>query len=85
MVQVYQPDLIMLDIRLPGRDGFKLCRELHSRATFRRIPVIFLTGLHESIGFLRSLKAAGSAYLLKPFDPRELRGIIERLLEATPL
>ncbi len=81
MVQAYQPDLIILDVQLPGRDGFALCRELRGRADFRRIPILFLTALDEAVGFPRSLKADGDAYLTKPFDPRELLAAVGRLLD----
>lgn len=85
IVQAYQPDLIVLDVRLPGRDGFMLCRELRRHTAFRRIPVIFLTALCDRMGSLMSSKAGGDAYLMKPFGPEELLGTIDRLLEQPPV
>jgi len=85
MMEAYQPDLIILDSHLPGQDGFKLCRELRRRTDPRHIPVIFLTVRPEGVRPLKSLKIEGSAYLMKPLDPRKLLGTIERLLDQAPL
>lgn len=84
MVQAYQPDLIMLDIGLPGRDGFKLCRELRGRTDFCRIPILFLAAVDEGAGSMRGRDAGGDAYLMKPFEPQELLETIERLLDDSP-
>ena len=83
-LEAYEPDVIILEARLPGQDGLSLRRRLRERAEFRHIPVIFLTDADETEGFLKSLEAHGDAYLPKPFDAAGLLGSVERLLGARP-
>lgn len=82
MVEAYNPDLVILDIHLPGHDGFQLCKQLRARPALRRIPVLFLTVLSEDVGFKKLIEVTGDAYLTKPFDPRDLLDTIKRLLDA---
>lgn len=67
-----RPNLILLDIRMPGMDGFEVCRRLKRDPATRKIPVIFLTALDrfedKSLGF----EVGGVDYVTKPFDAREL-------------
>lgn len=75
-----EPDLLILDVVLPGRDGFELCRRIRSRPRRRSLPVIFLTGLKGEASFARCLAVQGDAYLSKPFDSDELVETVIRLL-----
>ncbi len=68
------PDLLILDIRLPGPDGFKLCRQVRSQARFASLPILFLTASHNEGDFLRNLEAGGSSYLTKPPEPPRAPG-----------
>ncbi|MDA3646864.1 response regulator transcription factor [Saccharopolyspora indica] len=63
------PDLVVLDVMLPGLDGIGFCRELRSRS---RVPVIMVTSLTEEEDRLRGLEVGADDYLTKPFSPREL-------------
>ena len=63
-------DLILLDVMLPGRDGFEVCREL--RASGRTVPVLFLTARADPADRIRGLEEGGDDYLTKPFHLREL-------------
>ncbi|MEA1053489.1 diguanylate cyclase [Lamprobacter modestohalophilus] len=68
-----KPDLILLDIRLPGRDGFQICEQLQASPDDAEIPVIFLTAMYkdaQSIG--RAFAAGGVDFLTRPFLPEEL-------------
>jgi DNA-binding response OmpR family regulator len=81
-VEAFEPDLIILDLHLPGEDGFTLSRRLRSRVEFRHIPVLFLTALREEATWRRLLESQGHAYLTKPFEPRSLRDTIVRLVKG---
>jgi signal transduction histidine kinase/DNA-binding response OmpR family regulator len=66
------PDLILLDILMPGLDGFETCRQLKANPTTRKIPVIFLTALSETTNKVRGLELGGVDYVTKPIDRDEL-------------
>ncbi len=63
-------DLILLDIMLPGFDGFEVCRRLRSRIETERIPIIFFSAKSEDEDQIRGLMAGGDDYLTKPVSPK---------------
>ncbi len=71
-------DLVILDIMLPGMDGFAVCRELRARGC--EVPVLFLTARSESEDRVRGLEEGGDDYLSKPFDLRELLARVAAIL-----
>ena len=71
-------DLIVLDVMLPGRDGFEVCRELRSRGS--QVPVLMLTARGQVIDRVVGLKLGADDYLTKPFEMAELLARIEALL-----
>ncbi len=68
----HQPDLILLDIMMPGLDGFSVCRQLKAQSDTRDIPVIFLSALTEPKEKTRAFDSGGVDYVSKPFDIMEL-------------
>mgnify|MGYP000856637241 FL=1 len=66
------PDLILLDIRMPGMDGFETCRQLKARPETRDIPVIFISALQEMDDKVQAFKAGGIDYIVKPFQGEEV-------------
>ncbi|MGI6603866.1 MAG: winged helix-turn-helix domain-containing protein [bacterium] len=72
-----RPDLIVLDIMLPGRDGFEVCRELRRTTS---VPIIMLTARDEDIDKILGLELGADDYLTKPFNPRELVARIKAIL-----
>jgi DNA-binding response OmpR family regulator len=72
-----EPDLAILDVMLPGRDGFQLCRELRKTSD---LPVIFLTAKTDTIDVVVGLESGGDDYVTKPFVMRELIARIRALL-----
>ena len=74
------PDLILLDISMPGIDGFEVCRRLKAAPATRDIPVIFVTGMMEEEGRSRGLEAGGSDFIVKPIDPEALQAKIKACL-----
>jgi two-component system response regulator BaeR len=68
-VKKEQPDLILLDIMLPGKDGMELCREIRQ---FSNVPIIMITARVEEIDRLLGLELGADDYICKPFSPREV-------------
>lgn len=67
-----QPDLILLDIMMPGMDGYEVCRRLKAMETTKNIPVIFLTAKSESEDMIQGFASGGVDYITKPFQTPEL-------------
>jgi DNA-binding NtrC family response regulator len=65
-------DLVLLDVMMPGLDGYAVCRRLKQSEASRDIPVIFLTALAETFEKVRAFKAGAVDYVTKPFQPEEL-------------
>ena len=66
-----QPDLILLDVMMPGLDGFETCRRLKARESTRDIPVLFMTALHETADKVKAFAAGGVDYITKPIEHEE--------------
>ena len=66
------PDLLVLDIILPGMDGLEVCRQLRLNPKYRQIPIIMLTAKGEVIDKVLGLELGADDYMTKPFSPREL-------------
>ncbi|PTX99384.1 DNA-binding response regulator [Verrucomicrobia bacterium LW23] len=77
LMQSSSPDLVVLDIMMPGDDGLVLCRELRAHS---QLPVIFLTAMAEDTDRIVGLELGGDDYLTKPFNPRELLARIKAVL-----
>jgi DNA-binding response OmpR family regulator len=81
-VQTYQPDLVVLDIMLPGMSGLEVCRRLRAQSA---IPVIMLTARGEEIDRVLGLEVGADDYLAKPFSFRELLARIRSTLRRVEL
>jgi len=66
------PDLVLLDVRMPGLDGYAVCERLKAAEATRAIPVIFLTALTETFEKVRAFSAGAVDYVTKPFETEEL-------------
>jgi DNA-binding response OmpR family regulator len=75
------PDLIIMDVKLPGMNGYSLCRRIHEQKRFAGVPVLFLTGVDSDEGFLSGLDAGGASYMTKPVDRADLLARVRELLE----
>src|SRR5262249_26291964 len=62
-----KPDLILLDVTLPGMDGFEICRRLKANTSTRDIPVIFLTGKTDALDEVKGFEVGAVDYIHKPF------------------
>jgi len=72
IAQKARPDLILLDIMMPGIDGFEVCRRLKTNPETQKIPVIFLSALDETGDKVRGLQLGAVDYVAKPFQPEEV-------------
>jgi CheY-like chemotaxis protein len=81
-VKNQHPELIFLDILLPRKDGWQVCKELKSDPQARAIPIVLLTGSREKFAELRGWECGADEYLTKPWEPVQLHQLTERLLAA---
>ena len=75
----YKPDLIILDVLMPKRDGYYVCRALKQNPETAHIKVLILTALAQEIDCQRALESGADGYLIKPFSPMAL---LEKLEES---
>jgi DNA-binding NarL/FixJ family response regulator len=83
--ELANPDLILLDINLPGIDGIETCRRLKANPQTTSIPIIFLTALTDADDKVRGLEAGGVDYITKPFNEKELLARVRTHLELYDL
>jgi putative two-component system response regulator len=76
------PDIILLDVMMPGMDGFEVCRRIRATPSIAEIPVIMLTALDDKKSLMNGLEAGADDYLTKPYDRYEL---LARLMGITRL
>ena len=80
-----RPDLVLLDLMLPGMDGLDVCRKIRATAEWSGLPVIMLTAKGEDVDKVVGLEVGADDYLAKPFNPRELLARIRAVLRrASP-
>ena len=79
-LEEFEPDLIILDVQMPGPDGFTLCDKLQSTLGYAAIPILFLTALKGDLDFTKGLKVGCSFYLTKPTTRSELISTINMIL-----
>ncbi|MFH2202056.1 MAG: response regulator [Elusimicrobiota bacterium] len=77
MARELRPDIILLDVRMPVLDGISACRKMRTCPELRDVPVILMTASVEGLGE-RVKQAGADAYMVKPFDPEELNGLLKR-------
>jgi PleD family two-component response regulator len=74
------PDLILLDVQMPGMDGYEVCRQLKGDAQTRAIPVIFISALDDVLDKVEAFQAGGVDYITKPFQIEEVLARVENQL-----
>ena len=77
-----RPDLILMDIQLPGMDGYQATRLIKGNPALRHIPIIAVTSYALSGDDVKALEAGADAYVTKPFSPRQLLAKIREYLPA---
>ena len=73
----YQPDIVLLDLMLPGKDGYSICREIRKMSA---VPIIILTAKGETFDKVLGFEFGADDYIVKPFDPKELVARIKAIL-----
>src|SRR5262245_38850057 len=76
------PDLVLLDIVMPGMDGYEVCRRLRQRPETAEVPIMFLSSLEELQNKTRGFEAGANDYLTKPFEMLEVKARVRSLLKA---
>ncbi|MBN2119050.1 MAG: response regulator [Anaerolineales bacterium] len=80
MLARLQPDLILLDIMMPGMDGFEVCRRIRSTPQLAEVPIIVLTALDDRDSLLRAIESGADDFLTKPADRRELMARVRTII-----
>jgi DNA-binding response OmpR family regulator len=75
-----RPDLILLDVMMPGLDGWEVARRLGRDAATSKIPIVFLTARAEADDRALGERSGGVGYVVKPFDPVEIGSLVEGVL-----
>jgi two-component system response regulator BaeR len=76
-VREHKPDMVLLDLMLPGRDGMDICKDIR---TFSHVPIIMITARVEEIDRLLGLELGADDYICKPFSPREVVARVKAVL-----
>jgi len=79
------PDLIITDLMMPGMDGYELCHSIRQSQVLSDVPIIIVSARSEDTDRVKGYEDGADAYLLKPFNPAELKALISRLLDQRRL
>lgn len=82
-LEAAQPDLILLDVTMPGMDGYEVCKTVKGHAKYRNIPVIFVSARVSPEERLAGFEVGGDEYVTKPFGTEDLHQKVARALEST--
>jgi DNA-binding response OmpR family regulator len=83
LIYQYKPDLVLLDIMLPGIDGYEVCEIVRLNPEYRKIKIIFLTAKGREEEIAKGLALGADAYITKPFSNAALVAKVKELLEKT--
>jgi len=83
LIYQYKPDLVLLDIMLPGIDGYEVCEIIRLNPDFRDIKIFFLTAKGREVEIAKGLALGADAYITKPFSNAALVAKVKELLEKT--
>ena len=83
LIYQYKPDLVLLDIMLPGIDGYEVCEIVRLNPNYRKVKIIFLTAKGREVEIAKGLALGADAYITKPFSNEALVANVKELLEKT--
>ena len=83
LIYQYKPDLVLLDIMLPGIDGYEVCEIVRLNPNYRNVKIIFLTALGREVEIAKGLALGADAYITKPFSNTELVSKVQELLTTS--
>lgn len=78
LAKEFEPDLIMMDVIMPGKGGIEACQDLRREAV--AIPIIMLSSKSQPADLKRGIEAGADAYLIKPFNPKELLAVVRNFV-----
>lgn len=81
IIRDFKPDLILLDLMLPGVDGLELCRQIKGSLEFSKTPIIMLTAKGEEQDIVKGLELGADDYITKPFSPKVLLARVKAVLK----
>jgi DNA-binding response OmpR family regulator len=84
-VQINQPDIILLDVMMPGMDGFSVCEELRQRKETSTLPIIMLSAKTDLDSINKGLRVGATKYLTKPISPEDLTRHVNDVLDSDPI
>src|SRR5262245_5502577 len=79
-LQTFEPDVILLDVMMPGLDGYEVCQQIKANEAWRHIPLILITALNSKAEVVRGLDTGADEFLSKPVNGYELRARIRSML-----
>ena len=79
MLENLQPDLILLDVMMPGMDGFEVCRRIRSTPQLAQVPIIILTALDDHASLVQGIESGADDFLSKPVDRQELNARVRTI------
>ncbi len=81
-VKAEEPDLVILDIRMPRKDGWQVIKEMQGKPATQNIPIIVLSQLAEDRDIFKGWASGVNAYLTKPFNPQEILAFVKRIFHV---
>ncbi|WP_204102150.1 MULTISPECIES: response regulator [Spirulina sp. CCY15215] len=79
---LYEPDIVVLDIVMPQMNGYELCRRLKADPKTKHVPVVMCSSKGEEFDRYWGMRQGADAYIAKPFQPKELIGTVKQLLRG---
>jgi len=83
LIYQYKPDLVLLDIMLPGIDGYEVCEIVRLNLDYRNVKIVFFTAKGREMEIAKGLALGADAYITKPYSNAELVAKVKELLETT--
>lgn len=81
----FRPDLVLLDLMIPGRDGYDVCQTLRADPANRDLKIVMVTARGREVETQKGLALGADAYVTKPFSTRDLADAVANLLEREPV
>ena len=81
LISSWRPDLVLLDIMLPGMDGYEVCRKIRENPDVKGTRIVFLSAMAHSVDIAKGMELAADEYIIKPFAVSDVVDRVRELLE----
>ncbi|MBP8002811.1 MAG: response regulator [Chloroflexi bacterium] len=81
LVEIFRPDLVLLDVMMPQINGFEVCRRIRQNSAYQAVKIMMLTAKGREVEIAKGLALGANAYVVKPFSTKELMAEVKQLLE----